>query len=151
MDNEYNQVIKEENEQRGGNTEEVVLSTRFTLLDVFRGLYFFIENHSNSEELRKRLKEELNEMGNYCSTGYLARLVNVVQGFVENENLIIKIANEQEIFAKLKTRVGKRLINEDVLNSMIGETIEERTPFLNIVKDLIIFQTKFFLNELCNP
>lgn len=131
---EYNQVIKEENEQRGG---EVVLSTRFTLLDVFRGLYFFIENHENAEELRKRLKEELNEMGNYCSTGYLARLVNVVQGFVENENLIIKITNEQEIFAKLKTRVGRRLTNEDILNSMIGETIEERTPFLNIVEEVL--------------
>ena len=51
------------------------------LANVLIRVWWLIEKHPSSDELKKRLKEELIEMSETCSTGHLYRLMNVFSGY----------------------------------------------------------------------
>lgn len=57
-----------------------------------------------NEELKKRLVEEMVDMAYTCSTGYLARLVNVLSGF---EGLNMTISWKQQIVSNFNGRINK--------------------------------------------
>lgn len=67
-----------------------------TLFDTFLAVWFWIIKQKDREELEKRLCEEMQGMKGMCSTGHLARLINVLQGFTDDPKLAIKISDREQ-------------------------------------------------------
>ena len=87
-------------------------SNNFTLENVFISLLKFIECHDESDELYARLSEQLNEMFKYCSTGYLSRLISSIQGYTEDDDLIIRISERDRLKSIIFTCLNKELSKE---------------------------------------
>lgn len=103
------------------------------LQNIFCKIYAIIEHDfRNKNELQKRLLEELVEMSDTCTTGYIVRLVNVVSGYCD---VSIRISWEDQIVANLAGRLNSRIRaseNSDVLlEQMINENIQDKRDFLN--------------------
>ena len=93
-----------------------------SLLDCFLCLWFWISEHKNKKDLENRLLEEFQEMKGQCSTGHLSRLINVIQGFTDDENLTIRISNKEQIKSAVTFYLNKKLqecTDEKVLDEMI--------------------------------
>jgi len=73
------------------------------LAGVLHRVYIKITNHKDFEQLFLRLKEELIEMSDTCSTGHLLRLMNVFTGY-EKENFI-----KLDPTVELKSVLNKRI------------------------------------------
>jgi len=86
------------------------------------------------KEVFSRLGEELAEMENYCASGLLARLINAIQGFTDDdENLAIRISNREQVKTVVYNHLNRAIqesCDEDVLEGMTdgGE------KFLSFVK-----------------
>lgn len=110
------------------NTEYIETSTaifgkkEISLLDAFISLWFWINDHTHKEELEKRLLEELKEMSGLCTTGHIARLINVIQGFTDDANLLIKISNKDQC-----TAVVRQYLNNELKNCQDENIIAEMT------------------------
>lgn len=77
-----------------------------------------VKSHSNSDELKKRLIEELKDTSSTCSTGYSGRLVNVLSGYYGNLTLSWK----DQVIANMSARIQKRIQSigdEDYSTSII--------------------------------
>jgi hypothetical protein len=93
-----------------------------TLQDSIILIWIFIENHKNKNELTNRLLEEFREMNGYCTTGHIARLISVIQGYTEEENLCIRISNNDRFIAVCRNYLNNCLKNctdEEVLDGML--------------------------------
>jgi predicted house-cleaning noncanonical NTP pyrophosphatase (MazG superfamily) len=104
-----------------------------TLQQVFICLWLWISEDKYKEQLQVRLLEELKEMKGQCTTGHLARLINVIQGFTEDEKLLIKISNTDQINSVVRQYLNTSLINckdERVIEGMI----EHNEHFIIFVK-----------------
>lgn len=73
-----------------------------TLLKVFVCICFWIDEHEHKAELEKRLLEELRAMKGFCTTGHLARIINIIQGFTSDENLCIRISERDQCASVVK-------------------------------------------------
>jgi hypothetical protein len=97
--------------------------TSFSLRQVFSYLWFYIDNHASKEFLIDRLIEEFLEMDKYCSTGYITRLINVVQGF--DDRIAIRVSKLDQIQAIVNHNLSKGLQNteekkrDEILDDMI--------------------------------
>ena len=76
---------------------------QISLIDSFISLWLFITDHEHITELESRLLDELKEMNGLCTTGHIARLMNVIQGFTSDENLCIRISDTDQCNAVIKT------------------------------------------------
>jgi len=79
------------------------------------------------EQLMSRLVEELKEMNGFCTTGYFARIINIIQGFTEDTSLTIRISNKDQCIAVVRTYLNKQLANcpdEKVLDGMLTHNDE---------------------------
>lgn len=112
-----------------------------SLQDTLLALYLWIQEHENKKELELRLIEELQEMKNMCSTGHLARLVNVMQGFTDNENLLVRIDNKDQYNAVIKQYLTKSLAeckDEEVLDGMMNGTKTFKMFIHRIINDKLL-------------
>lgn len=117
------------------------------MIDAFLALWFWIQDHKYKDELENRLLEELKEMHGLCTTGHIARLMNVMQGFTEDENLSIRISNRDQCFAVVKQYLTKELQecdDEDVLFQMT-EGGEKYVKFIrkSVAKKLLSWQQEY--------
>lgn len=113
-----------------------------TLAQVFVALWFWIIDSKDRDELEKRLLEELKEMSGYCTTGHLARLVSVIQGFTEDEKLNIRISEKDRMNSVIRNYLTKELekcSDEKVLDGIIDKN--------DAFKDFIVTLTKNKLSE----
>jgi len=107
-----------------------------TLQQVFICLWLWISEDNYREELQKRLLEELKEMKGQCTTGHLARLINVIQGFTEDEKMLIKISNVDQINSVVRQYLNKCLIDckdEKVIEGLI----DHNDSFIVFIKSKI--------------
>lgn len=94
--------------------EKIIQSLKIILLDTakYEGLtlreiaiivWKKILASDSREELKIRLSEELYEMNNTCSTGYLSRLLNVLSGFIPESVVSISYSEQlrNNVFARL--------------------------------------------------
>lgn len=104
----------------------------FGLHDVFSSLWKYINKHSSSDELYKRLIEEMVAMTKYCTTGHISRFINVIQGYTDDEKLSVHISDEQQIRAVIGHYLDTMLMNagDDIADSMIGTNQE---PFYHFI------------------
>ena len=63
----------------------------------------------NNNELYNRIAEELFEMHLYCSTRILSGLINSIQGFTNDEKLIIKMSTDEQCKSVVYTYLDKKL------------------------------------------
>ncbi len=112
-----------------------------TLFDTLLCLWHFIERHDKTLMLERRLVEEFEEMDVYCSTGYLARLVNVVQGFSEDPKLIFVMPVKEQI------KVRAKQIMEPIARDHSGSIREMKKHVLGAILDRIDFFEQEFGDE----
>ena len=89
-----------------------------------------------NDELYTRIAEELFEMHKYCSTRILSGLINTVQGFTDDPNMIIKMSVEEQcksVIYSYLDRTLKECENERVLDGMIDKDVH----FMNFVRGCI--------------
>lgn len=124
-----------------------------TLLDVLLLVWEQIKISQYKDELIKRLKEELIEMDKTCSSGHLARLLNVLNGYIDIP--IIKISFEQQlrsnIFASIKLSF-KQLSKQEVDIIMTEMTQDDKPTifeFLNrfSLKDILYNEFKQYMSS----
>lgn len=104
----------------------------FGLYDVFASLWSYINKHPSSDELRERLIEEMTAMAKYCTTGHVSRFINVIQGYSDDEQLHVRISDEQQVKAVIGHYLDTVIMNatEEVTDSMIGT---DQQPFYNFI------------------
>lgn len=71
--------------------------------DTFNHLWAYIRSHEHKEELIKRLTEELTDSLEVCANGKLARLLNVVEGYMEG----VGTTSSKELFQNRMAVVAK--------------------------------------------
>lgn len=122
-------------------------NSTFTLYDVFSSLWKYINKHQYKKELFLRLLDEINEMDGYCSTGHLSRLVNVIQGFTEDDNLQIRVSDRDQIISVIRSFLDRELMNCD--NDRITDSLleDDKTPFYIFIRDSINDKMKDLVNE----
>ena len=123
------------------------LDYRFGLYDVFNALWNFIIEHEHKDELLKRLVEEMIAMSGYCSTGHLSRFINVIQGFTDDDDLLIKISGLDQTYVYISNFLQKLMMDapEDVTDSIIDGNVKVFYEFIkkninenipNLIKEL---------------
>jgi len=99
---------------------------RLSLSDIFILVHLKIQTFEESvkEECIKRLVQEIVDSNETCSTGYLTRIVNVLTGFVKEDELRLKISVEDELRCATFARLNNALktlpgyLKEEVLQSL---------------------------------
>jgi hypothetical protein len=87
------------------------------IVDIFIAVIKFISNHEKSVELFSRLKEELVDAADVCSTGVVSRLINVLQGFFDEKDhplLVIRMDLKDEMKAVIMRNLGKACVEGDI-------------------------------------
>ena len=80
-----------------------------TIVDILLLIWKKIQSHEHCLDMEKRLVEELYDMDASCSSGYVARLVNVLSGYVSDNFTIrmnVKDQLRSNIFARLHENIG---------------------------------------------
>jgi len=115
-----------------------------TLKQLILSVYLFILSHSLDiqEQLFQRMNQELHDMRKMCSTGHLARLVNILQGFSDRYNLHIQ--PEQEMKTYVYQYLNKKLMDapDAVQEGMVDQTPAFR-EFVLAEKHLEAFVIRF--------
>lgn len=89
------------------------------------------------KDVMLRIKEELIEMKNYCSTGLLSRVVNSIQGFTEDVQLEIRLSDKDQIKSVVFNHLNRAIQDHDdadIMDGMISEEGLERQKFLDFVQ-----------------
>ena len=73
----------------------------FTLRDLLKSVWCWMNDYSALnptlyDDLLVRFTTELDDMNGKCTTGHISRLINVLQGFTQDSNLIIKISDKDQ-------------------------------------------------------
>lgn len=95
-------------------TDGTIFRNDITLSKAYDKVIEYIDNSKYKSELYKRLGEELIEMNGLCSTGFLSRLLNVIQGFPElPESLTLNINPKDEIYSNIQTYLNKEIMDDE--------------------------------------
>lgn len=113
---------------------------RLTLRRIMNYIWTFINmSPSISEkkgEVEKRLVEEMREMYNTCSSGYLVRFANVFTGFLENGGVFIGW-DEQILsifYAKINLAISTSLNRDIILENLIEADEEDKAEFQTLLR-----------------
>jgi len=106
------------------------------LLDLLNAVWKFIytKHGETFTQLKKRLREEILESMDVCTSGVCAHLVSVIQGFFDEEkqpSLKIKMSIMDELNAKLAQNINKLAIEKN------ADPVMERDSFKKLVDDYI--------------
>ena len=121
------------------------------LQTIFLRLWSYISRHEDRDELRKRMTEELIDMADTCTTGYLGRLVNVLSGFGECN---LHISWEEQIVGNLTGRLNAKIRNlkeedliDEVFEDLKAESVEDLQDmiFSDMAKNAVLFERPAFM------
>jgi hypothetical protein len=137
---QQSELIKESIEYINGSSATFT-SDFIGMIDCFLCIWIWIVNHEHKPELEKRLLEEFSEMKDQCATGHVSRLINTLQGFTDNPDLIVQISETEQYTSVIKTFLSKCLsdckdekIHEEMLTggerfvSFIKKQIQNQEP-----------------------
>lgn len=110
---------------------------KVTLEQALKSIFQRFERYpEHSDTLHSRLLEELREMEGQCTTGHLARLVNILQGFETDPDTCIKISLEDQCNSVVRYCLQKELSNcndEKVLEGVLTGSDE----FVKFIKGVV--------------
>ena len=128
-------------------------SHHLTLKEVIENVCLFIDSFppETQQQLYTRLEQELDDMYNTCSQGYLTRLINVFSGFGV-EDVGISIAFEDQIYAIFSLKVNERIAAapEELKDTLLEElTVSTNEPErrMNLTRYLRPYLSKIW-NEI---
>lgn len=128
-------------------------SHHLTLKEVIENVCLFIDSFppETQQQLYTRLEQELDDMYNTCSQGYLTRLINVFSGFGV-EDVGISIAFEDQIYAIFSLKVNERIVAapEELKDTLLEElTVSTNEPErrMNLTRYLRPYLSKIW-NEI---
>jgi hypothetical protein len=116
-----------------------------SLINILVKIWTYISTHQYSQDMKKRLIDELFESSEVCSTGYAFRIVNVISGYGD---LSIQISFEDQIISYLATRLNKKVMeieDEEIQSLILNEMMinpsqfQLRSNFLKFFRDTISF------------
>lgn len=113
------------------------------LLDLLNAVWKFIHTKQGEifTEMKKRLKEEITEAMDVCTSGVCAHLVSVIQGYfdeIKQPSLRIKMSVVDEMRAKLTQNINKLAIEKEI------DPVMDHKVFKTIIDEYI--DTKELLN-----
>ena len=116
----------------------------FTLKKIMNYVWTFINTSSMVSncklELEKRLIQEMGEMYNTCSSGYLVRFANVFSGFLENGGVFIGW-DEQILsifYAKINIAISLSFNKDIILENLIAQDQEEdKIAFQQLLRTIL--------------
>jgi len=110
----------------------------YTLYDILLMVWNKIHNIENhTQQLYIRFIQELEEMKNVCSSGLLSRIINILSGFVDDNEYNFKInildVIKSEIFQRYNNELRKMppIQQEEILNSLCSDDKQIAEEFLN--------------------
>jgi hypothetical protein len=120
---------------------------RLTLLDIMHLVWNKVKTLEKEkyDEAIKRILEEANDSVGTCTTGYLVRIMNIIQGLVQGEEFQLKMDPKDEIrsavFARLNSSLREVSVEyrEQVLTSMEeggGQVIRDFVNIYDPTEDL---------------
>jgi hypothetical protein len=80
------------------------------------------DNIKDTLDIDMRIIEEFKEMHGMCTTGHLSRIINIIQGFTDDESLCIRISEKDQLESVVKSYLDKCLKeceNDIILEEMI--------------------------------
>jgi hypothetical protein len=101
----------------------------YNLRTIFLMVYSYIGRHKFRDEMMKRMIEELEDMADTCTTGYLSRLINVLSGFGECS---LGIGWEEQIAANLTGRLNaiiRKITDEELRDELLEDMSKEGILF----------------------
>lgn len=106
---------------------------------IFCSLWKYIKHHKYNKELYNRLANELDAMKGVCLTGYLSRLMNVIQGFTDDEKLQIKISDDEQINSIIKYNIDKIIKeDDDMFDLLLSDDIDNKIIlYMNILEKIL--------------
>lgn len=107
----------------------------FTIMQVFIALCRYISISPSKKELIKRLEEEFKEMNGLCSSGYINRFINTLQGF--DPEYSVKISFKKQLQAALTHHLNKffQTAPEEVIAGSYD--LEYRTDYLEYIVEKV--------------
>jgi len=120
--------------QHCGSTLSAILCCLFTIID----------EHESREELIERLKEELLDMSNTCSSGHAFRLGSILNGFVQG--LEVHISYQDQISANLHGRLCAKM--RDIPNEHEQEMVLIEMTCDKLPSEQRKHFTKFFIDNI---
>jgi hypothetical protein len=108
---------------------------RFTLRAVFFLVAMYAEKQPDglAEQLRRRIAEELREMRDTCSTGYLIRLLNTLTGFTP---ISIGFSVFEEMYAKFVHRIEQWVRETEGGDALVIEALETESCAKSKTKEM---------------
>jgi len=99
---------------------------RLSLSDIVLLVYYKICSFKDKTELMKRFLEEILDCDNTCTTGYFTRIVNTLNGFINDKDLCFNINPKDELRSVIFARINRniRSLPEKTRESVL-EAIEE--------------------------
>jgi hypothetical protein len=135
----------------------------FKLQDVFSSLWSYLKKFhhycqynddgkciiSDEHDIQKILIDEIVAMSKYCSSGHLSRFINVIQGYTNNEDLQIRISDQEQIKAVIFYYLDKVLANAppEIIDSMIDDN---NLPFLNYICEQLNLKIPMVIKDYGN-
>jgi hypothetical protein len=117
-----------------------------SLAKLFICLYMYIVNSRSRVDLELRLMEEFESMEGYCNSGHASRLVNVLQGFTEDERLIIRVSSRDQCKAVV-TAFVQTVLTECEDEAVIDGLVTLSPVFVAFVRNAISKEWKKWARE----
>lgn len=111
-----------------------------TLAEIFEAVWIYTIDCKNDEwqaSMFDRIKEEFCATEGYCSTGYMGRMINVIQGFTgNNDKLNLKISDNKRMIAILSHRLNNKIMDDEKAMDVLMEGNND--DFAEIVKNRVM-------------
>jgi hypothetical protein len=105
----------------------------FTIAELFLALLNYIRKSKHKKELLKRLMEEMDSMKELCASGYIVRLINVLQGF--DDEYTVSISFDKQLYAVISKALADSL--EHASDKIIEGSIEMNDDYLSHVRNVV--------------
>lgn len=120
--------------------QRVYGKTGNSLLSIFALVWKHIHKSSHTEELQKRLCEEMLEASGQCSSGIAVRLLNTLSGF---DDFMLRISYRDSILAKVVAHMNRVIIeteDETTRDALLEEMILPNSDYLERKNFLSLFR-----------
>lgn len=115
------------------NNSSTFGSQNISMTDVFIAIWAFLVEHIHRKELELRLLEEMKEMNGMCSSGHIARLINVIQGFTDEDSLTIRISDVEQCKAVISQYLTK-VLGECKDEKIIDGVLDGNDDFVKFIR-----------------